>query len=212
VSTVAVSYTFTPNTLIQASQANQNFQDLTDYINGQAIVRDATVAFTAVPSGPGTDPSSDNQFTRKAYVDVPRFTAVASGLTLFNTAGVLTDLNVTWAIQSSRHTEMLVPSGVGTNGFRVQRSGILIVGASIRFATSAVGTYRNMSLLHNNVLVEGDSRGASSLTTGIGQTARVQTAIQVAANDTFEVQYEHDGPNLASVARLWATGIPGTWS
>ena len=66
---VSKTYTFIPVTPIESSQANQNFDDLVNYINGEVIVRDASKAFTAIPSGPGTDPSSPNQFARKQYVD-----------------------------------------------------------------------------------------------------------------------------------------------
>lgn len=66
---VAKTYTFIPGTPIESSQANQNFDDIVNYINGEVIVRDASKAFTAIPSGPGTDPSSPNQFARKQYVD-----------------------------------------------------------------------------------------------------------------------------------------------
>jgi len=66
---VAKTYTFIPGTPIESSQANQNFDDLVNYINGEVIVRDASMAFTAIPSGPGSNPVSPNQLTRKQYVD-----------------------------------------------------------------------------------------------------------------------------------------------
>ena len=66
---VAKTYTFVPGTSIEAAETNQNFDDIIGYINSEVIVRDASKAFTAIPSGPGTDPSSANQFTRKQYVD-----------------------------------------------------------------------------------------------------------------------------------------------
>jgi hypothetical protein len=66
---VAKTYTFVPGTPIESDHANQNFDDLVNYTNGEVIVRDASMAFTAIPSGPGTDPTSPNQFARKQYVD-----------------------------------------------------------------------------------------------------------------------------------------------
>lgn len=66
---VAKTYTFVPGTPIESDHANQNFDDLVNYTNGEVIVRDASKAFTAIPSGPGIDPSSPNQFARKQYVD-----------------------------------------------------------------------------------------------------------------------------------------------
>jgi hypothetical protein len=67
--TASKTYTFTPATTVLASEANQNFDDVDDFLNNEVIHKDASVAFTGVPSGPATDPVSDNQFTRKAYVD-----------------------------------------------------------------------------------------------------------------------------------------------
>lgn len=69
-STAAVTYTFAANTLVQSSQANTNFQDVVDFLNSDVIHKDASIAFTAVPSGPSEDPTSDDQFARKAYVDM----------------------------------------------------------------------------------------------------------------------------------------------
>lgn len=52
-----------------ASQVNANFDALYGWVNGSAVWADASQAFTNVPSGPATDPSTPNQFTRKSYVD-----------------------------------------------------------------------------------------------------------------------------------------------
>ena len=67
--TASVQHTFAALTDIKSSEANKNFQDLVNFINNQVIHADASRVFTAIPSGPPTDPSSDNQFARKAYVD-----------------------------------------------------------------------------------------------------------------------------------------------
>lgn len=66
---VSITNTFIPGTDIESAEVNQNFTDLKDYIDTYVITRDGSTAFTAIPSGPGTDPSSANQFTRKQYVD-----------------------------------------------------------------------------------------------------------------------------------------------
>jgi hypothetical protein len=81
---VAKTYTFVPGTPIESDHANQNFDDLVNYTNGEVIVRDASKAFTAIPSGPGTDPTSPNQFTRKQYVDNLN-TAVTASVTNLTT-------------------------------------------------------------------------------------------------------------------------------
>ena len=66
---VSKTHTFVAGTAIESAQANQNFDDLVNYTNNEVIVRDATKAFTAIPSGPATDPTTANQLTRKQYVD-----------------------------------------------------------------------------------------------------------------------------------------------
>ena len=68
-SAVAKTYTFVPGTDILSSQVNQNFDDLVGYTNAEVIVRDGSKAFTAIPTGPATNPTSANQFARKQYVD-----------------------------------------------------------------------------------------------------------------------------------------------
>lgn len=66
---VTKAYTFAPATDIKSAEVNENFDRLYNYINSDVIVRDASKAFTVIPAGPGTDPTSPNQFSRKQYVD-----------------------------------------------------------------------------------------------------------------------------------------------
>ena len=82
--TVNKTYVFAPAQVIKSSEANQNFDDLVNYTNTEVIVRDASKAFTAIPSGPGIDPTSPNQFTRKQYVDNLN-TAVTTSVTNLTT-------------------------------------------------------------------------------------------------------------------------------
>lgn len=85
-SAVSKTYTFVPATDIESAEVNQNFDDVVNYVNAEVIVRDASKAFTAIPSGPGTDPTSPNQLARKQYVDqrvkidgTTPFTGIPSG-------------------------------------------------------------------------------------------------------------------------------------
>ena len=73
-----VTYTFTTGTAAIASQVNQNFTDLVTWVNTNAVHLDASKAFTNVPSGPSSDPTSDNQLARKAYVDKKVTTCTSS--------------------------------------------------------------------------------------------------------------------------------------
>lgn len=52
-----------------ASQVNADLQTLFNWVNTSAIWADGSTAFTNVPTGPATDPTSANQLARKSYVD-----------------------------------------------------------------------------------------------------------------------------------------------
>lgn len=91
---VAKTYTFVPGTPIESDHANQNFNDLVNYINAEGIVRDASKAFTVVPSGPATDPTTDNQFTRKKYVN-DQDTVIAGTVTALTTTVGTNTTNIT---------------------------------------------------------------------------------------------------------------------
>lgn len=68
-STLSKPYTFTAGTYAVASQVNANLDTIYSWINSNAIWADASIAFTAVPVGPNSDPVAPNHLTRKAYVD-----------------------------------------------------------------------------------------------------------------------------------------------
>lgn len=64
--------TFTANQPAVASEVNGNFTTIKNYVETYCIVKNSAsgvTTFETVPSGPSVDPSSDNQLTRKAYVD-----------------------------------------------------------------------------------------------------------------------------------------------
>lgn len=67
-----VTHRFQPNTLAKGGEVNQNFTDIINFIVNNVIQRDGSLSFSAIPSGPDQDPSSDNQFVRKKYVDTHR--------------------------------------------------------------------------------------------------------------------------------------------
>lgn len=85
-STVSVTNTFVAATTAVASQVNTNFNDLVTYINTNAITKDAALAFTSIPSGPASDPTTANQFTRKSYVDA--LVTSKTGLAVYNDLGI----------------------------------------------------------------------------------------------------------------------------
>lgn len=67
--TLTTPYTFAAGGYAVASQVDANFEALFNWVNTNGIWADASTAFTGVPSGPNTDPTSANQLTRKSYVD-----------------------------------------------------------------------------------------------------------------------------------------------
>jgi microcystin-dependent protein len=67
--TAAVTYTFANGTNADGTQVNSNFTSVVNFLNTEVVQRDASIAFTAIPSLPATDPTTDNQAVRKAYVD-----------------------------------------------------------------------------------------------------------------------------------------------
>jgi len=131
--TASVQHTFSALTDIKSSEANKNFSDLVNFINNQVIHADASRVFTAIPTGPPTDPSSDNQFARKAYVDrgpsVIQNELIPSGM-----SETLSGSFVNWPITGGQlvvsHTKRLA-SGV-TN--------ILVIYLGGGFSVTAIGS------------------------------------------------------------------------
>ena len=83
-STLSKPYTFTAGTYAVASQVNANLDTIFSWINSNAIWADASIAFTGVPVGPNTDPSTGNQLTRKSYVDAQVATSTPKGTFGYN--------------------------------------------------------------------------------------------------------------------------------
>lgn len=84
---VSVTYNFVAGTPAVADNVDQNFTDIVNWINTNAVHLDGSKAFTAVPSGPAADPTSANQLTRKAYVDAKFSTCLSSARPSPATAG-----------------------------------------------------------------------------------------------------------------------------
>ena len=67
--TAAVTYTFVNGTNADGTQVNANFTSVLNFLNTEVVQRDASIAFTAIPTLPASDPTTDNQAVRKSYVD-----------------------------------------------------------------------------------------------------------------------------------------------
>jgi len=79
--TASVTYVFANGTNADGTQVNANFTSILNFLNTEVIQRDASVAFTSIPTLPAVDPTLDNQAVRKRYVDllIPAGTIVQYG-------------------------------------------------------------------------------------------------------------------------------------
>lgn len=112
--TAAITYTFVANTLITASEANTNFQDLVDFLNQEVVHKDGSVAFTAHASGPASNPTTDNQYSRKAFVDAGDLARVKRGAdTMAALVGGSTDFTTKQLLFQGGYKEVLTDG----NGF-----------------------------------------------------------------------------------------------
>lgn len=67
--TASVTYTFTALTKAQASQVNQNFTNLTTFLNDDVVHVDGSKSMTGALTLPASDPTNDSHAARKKYVD-----------------------------------------------------------------------------------------------------------------------------------------------
>lgn len=127
-STVSKTHTFVAGTIIEAAEANQNFDDLVNYTNSEVIVRDASRAFTAIPSGPATNPTTDNQFTRKKYVD-DQDTAITTSVT--NLTTTVTNNNTAANTALALRTQGYYINASQTNTTQVTNNPKILVGLKL---------------------------------------------------------------------------------
>lgn len=201
--TLAVSNIFAASTLIESAEANQNFQDIVAFVNGSVMHRDASGAFTAVPSGPASDPISDNQLARKRYVDVPFGLTVSTAFNVGN--NVNTAVTGFVAVQSRRVTM------VGT-GMTISEAGVYRVTGRGSYPSSAGGTRRTLLLFVNGANDAADVLGVNPpSTSGYGATPAFSTVLALSAGATLAMHTLQDsGGNLAGNFLFFAEKIPGT--
>ena len=110
-----MTYSFTNGTPADAAQVNANFATLTAWLAANGMQIDGSVAFTGIPSGPASDPTTANQLTRKSYVDdkMARFRGGYTGvLTATPTAVTLTETEDTGGFFTSGSAVTIVTSGM----------------------------------------------------------------------------------------------------
>lgn len=149
---VSVPNNFTAGTPSVADDVDANFAAVVTWINANAVHLDASKAFTSVPSGPATDPTSDNQLARKLYVDnkvaagprgVMARNSATSATANAGTTGVLSAPAFTavagrrYRITISAYGATIV--GAGTTEWQIRRGGgAVTVGAAYVGATAGV--------------------------------------------------------------------------
>lgn len=92
---------FADAAVIQADDFNENFEAIGGWIDSEAIVSDASVPFVNVPSGPAEDPTTDNQLSRKAYVDDKAGGSKASYIRTKDSGGAQATLKTAVAINNN---------------------------------------------------------------------------------------------------------------
>lgn len=196
-------HTFVDGTDAQAAEVNANFDTLVNWVNTDGVHRDASLAFTAIPSGPTSDPTADNQLARKAYVDAPHIIQFSSG-TLIGVGGA-TELIPGWTIQSTKGVNAL-PAG-----FEVISAGVWLVGAYLNFETSSAGDRRNLGLTRNGAVpFVTASQQDGNWTSGFGNGLTVSTLALLSAGDDIKAVYQHNSLGLDFTARMWAWRVHGT--
>lgn len=123
---VALPVTLTNGTANDATQVMADLNAIITWINANALHIDASKATTGTLAGPAADPTTSNQYSRKAYVDnldlhPPRASAMASRAQTQNVANATSaDLTLDteqWDVTANFFTapaiNLIVPAGYG---------------------------------------------------------------------------------------------------
>lgn len=200
--TVSIPFTFVNNTQnADATQVNTNFSTLSSFINTEVIQRDASIAFTQIPTLPATTPTLANHATRKGYVDsyFPVTSANIANDTIINE-----DIKSDAAIAYSK----LALAGSVTNAdMAAGAKAIVICTASTRPSTPVDGqviyeTDTDRILVYNGTawsyvsglvgaIVSGSAAIANTVTSNLAYSAESQDtdAMIPASGTTFTVPF-----------------------
>lgn len=185
---VSVPNTFSDGTTADADEVNANFDALVSWVNTNAVRTDGSKVFTAHASGPSTDPSTDDQYSRKAYVDdkagglITRITTHSSGNTVTVKSSAVSGTAYNWSAfdytlaEEDGHSYLLIfeaPS-LGTN-----KDAILTVQAT-RVAAQIVRAGSTIARSYTMHDTDGDFGGVTVSTVYTASaTASVAYSIEV---------------------------------
>lgn len=193
-SDATVPNNFTTGAPSVADDVDANFNAILSWINTNAVHLDAAKAFTSVPSGPtGTDPTTDNQLTRKAYVDAKVPYTTLHRCSLRRSTGVslptATPTTITWLTAAfaggfwTSGSTITVPSGA---------DGLYSWGVTATTTLTASHTYR---LFVNSVSAQTDTDSGA-------YEQRVGSTIALKAGDVLYLQVEQGSGGTGSISGL----------
>ncbi len=204
--TASVTYSFAPLTLAESSEVNQNFQDVITFLNGSTMHRDASSAFTAVPSGPATNPTSANQLARKAYVDVPRYVGSRTGLATVSTGVAGSYVAVAGAGWVTGTSNRITATAAGCTITETGWYEVLAVAEHFIINN----TWRGVGIAVNGANLAQDPRGAG--VNGTVPTCMASRTMNLTAGQTVAVWHGHDNSVGATMnAYLSVVGVQGTF-
>lgn len=192
-SDASVPNNFVTGTPAVADDVDANFAALVSWVNTNAVHLDGSKAFTSVPSGPASDPTSDNQLARKAYVDgkVPTGTRLNVKVTRAAATSIsgLSASTVTFTAEAADNGGFIATPA---STFTVPSGGDGLYAYGARFSVDFSGAHQ-LRLTVNSVQVAADvgvtSSGGHLIPTGI---------VALAAGDTFSVAvYNASGSTIS---------------
>lgn len=205
--TASVTYTFSPNTLVKSSEANTNFSDVVSFLNGSVVHKDGTIAFTGVPSGPASDPVSDNQYSRKAYVDKRTGIAVCTRTATIGDSGSYQSLTSLWTLSLNN------PSSIASlpDDLQINTAGWYLVGGIFQVAVPSGsginGVIRCLRIkLAGNVVAQSPPQVGTN-TFADQQGPHIQVPLNITAGQKLAMDvYQQNAASgaLAYTAKLWA--------
>lgn len=194
--TLSLPYTLIPDTLAKASEVQGNLDAIKSFVQAEAVQKDASVAFTAVPSGPATDPSSANQLARKSYVDGVFGYALAPSASRPHA----TPTNVANFADTGFSHGITVTS----TGFTVVTTGLYEVQVYTYWQDTTNGVRRTRVLVNDAVPANGGIAAEFEPGILLEDVSNAARPVSLTAGNTVKVQLTHnEGVAIAAGVHLW---------